>query len=1102
MTNSLVEHVLARFKLNEKQRSAALERGRDVAVTAGAGSGKTSTLAARYACLLAEGVPPRRIAAVTFTKKAAREMRSRVRARLAELQQAAEGEEERQLWLDLSSQMDSARIGTIHSLCTEILRAHPAEAGVDPRFEVLDEGVSAALRVQAVDDTLNVLVQQERFMPLLMSFSTGSLTEMLQHLLARRLEAAETFAIELDNRARLARELAERMNHPLLGGLVHELAGMPERSLAADAGDTLAGMVKELLSLWAEAENALAAGDTTGCAVRLFRIRRDLFTRRGGKDGEVKAAFKSIKENFDILLDPFVGGKDSKDSPPSPEAEALFEQLQPLLREAFDEVNRAYQELVEGRQALDFDDLEFGARQLLRQPEIRERWEAELDAVLVDEFQDTNQRQREIVRALAGAPGRLFIVGDMRQSIYRFRRADVTVFGEELERIRGEGGLVVDLDRTYRAHEPLLLATGDLLAGVIGTEPDPSRKYYVPYTPLVADRKEAPEGTRPPYVEFVLGAGSDAEAARPAAARALIMRLLQLRDEGQIKKWDEVALLFRASTTFPVYEQALEEAGIPFVTVAGRGFYDRPEVRDLVNILRALADPLDDLSFAGLLRSPAFGLSDAALFLLRQAGQPFWTALQGDLTGLNDQDRRRAGRALQILSTLLPRVDRVPVAELLEAVVDAVDYRAVLAAADIQTGEQGAGAAGGRLWRNLDKLLEDARAGQQVNVRVYLDALKTLNDAGAREGEAPAEAEGAVSLMTIHKAKGLEYGVVVLANAGGLVRATGEQVYLSNELGATFKLDPTPMLYGLAKALDKDQEEAEALRLLYVALTRAKGRLIISAHAATNEEGRFRLDAWAKDLVKAAGLQVEDFLNAAGEPFEARTSSGQPLRAWCPAGDLPLPGAGDLAAGQGAAPASGLKPLYAPVEELIEAEAEETDEEAEVLQPWRAAWQGSDVPGNVLGSMVHRAIQRWLFPGDPRLVPLLEAEAFNAGLAYEQQRENAVRRAVELLERLRRHPLWEEIEAAPERRAELPYSYRVNGRTENRFIDLLYRTERGWQIVDFKTDPVQTAARKEELVREYTPQLQRYRAAVKTLLGVDAAARICFLDDRGRVEVE
>ncbi len=1095
MAEPIIERVLDSFTLNEKQREAALERGRDVVVTAGAGSGKTSTLVARYACLLAEGISPRRIAAITFTKKAAMEMRSRVRKTLMELQGKSGDQPDRQKWMDLSAQMDSARIGTIHSLCAEILRNHPAEAGVDPRFEVLDEGISMALRFQSVDDTLKQLVEEELFQPLLKSIPLRDLTSMLKEMLEKRLDAQEAFDNTVDNDSRLIAELEKRLNSPLIRNLVDELRGMRPQDLDQDAGEALAAMVREFLSCWFAAEQALNAGDPIGCATQLAVARFNYMNLRVGKKGSaVKEIIAELREKFDDILGPLIGGKDEN---PSEEAEAIYENLLPLLREAFIRVHQAYKDLMSARQALDFDDLEQHAQMLLTQAEIRQRWQGELDAILVDEYQDTNQRQRDIVNALAGKRGNLFIVGDMRQSIYRFRRADVTVFREEQERIKQEGGKLVNLDITYRAHEPLLNTTGDLLSEVIGTKEDSTRPYYVPYTPLIAHKKEIPEGIKPPHIEFVTGAGEDTDAARPLAAQALVARLQQLKQEMQIGKWDEVVLLFRAATGFPYYEEALEDAGIPFVTVAGRGFYDRPEIRDLVNILRALADPMDDLSFAGLLRSPAFGLSDVALFQLRLTGRPYWEALQGDLSMLGEEDQVSAKRTLDILNSLIPLADRIPVAELLKQVVDATDYRALLASADVHSEQKLASNAGGRLWRNLDKLLEDAMVSQQVNVRDFLSLLTTLNDAGAREGEAPAEAEGAVRLMTIHKAKGLEFPIVILADAGRQVRSPSELVYFSRELGVTFRLDPAPMLYNLAKAVNADQDECEALRLLYVALTRAKSKLLISSHATKNASGGIKLGCWASSLDKAANTPSEEFLDRKGEPFETTTANHHPLRVWCVLDAIQAQPAKTTIESQAVLVKGDSLPLYPPLEGFGQTEPEEETEQSIELLSWRI--HQAEVPGNVLGKMVHRALQRWLFPGNPHLPSLLEMEAFNSGLASAELRREAIDRSTELLGRLRQHPIWGEINAAKERYSELPYTYTINDRMEHRVIDLLYADSNGWQIVDFKTDPIQTPSQLEGLVQEYIPQVRKYASVVSSKLLQPVQARICFLDSQDEV---
>ena len=745
MTQTLVERVISTFGLTQSQRSAALERNRDVVVTAGAGCGKTRTLVARYAGLLADGLSPRRVVAITFTKKAAREMRSRVRTALNELAQQASEEEERQRWVSLEAQMNSAQIGTIHSLCTEILRAHPAEARVDPRFEVLDEGLTAVLRAQVLGDITSGLVEQPEFVALFEHLKVSGVKSLLGFLLEKRLEAAEIFEREINPRLVIQHAVEEILSNKLLTEPIAYVRAIPPNSLVQSEGDKMASMASELLRLWMDAEAALANGDLYACAANLYQARRETMNGRVGKNGSlVKEAIKAIKESYDELLDPLFGGKE-KGEPLNLEGDAIFDQLHPLLRRAFDILQNGYQLALRLRQALDFDDLENGALQLLRQPDIRARWQSELDALLVDEFQDTNARQREIVEALAGESGRLFLVGDARQSIYRFRRADVSVFKDVKDKAEASGQLVRDLDITYRAHEPLLSATGDLLGKVMGTQPDPARPYYVPFSPLIAERKTAPEYLAAPHVEFVLGSGENSDEARSSAARALAARLLELKTAGQIHSWDEVALLFRASTGFADYEDAFEGANIPFVTVAGRGFYERPEIRDVLNLLRALADPADNLALAGLLRSPAFGLSDAALYLLRvQNGQKltFLNALRGDLSMLSLEDRANALRARQTLEMLLPFVDRIPVAELLKRLIDATNYRAILATDNV-TG------AGGRLWRNLDKLLGDAQSSQQVNVRDFLEYLGTINDAGAREGEAPAEAQGAVRLMTI-----------------------------------------------------------------------------------------------------------------------------------------------------------------------------------------------------------------------------------------------------------------------------------------------------------------------------------------------------------------
>jgi ATP-dependent exoDNAse (exonuclease V) beta subunit len=554
-------------------------------------------------------------------------------------------------------------------------------------------------------------------------------------------------------------------------------------------------------------------------------------------------------------------------------------------------------------------------------------------------------------------------------------------------------------------------------------------------------------------------------------------------------------LLFHATTGYSYYENAFEDANIPFVTVAGRGFYDRPEIRDVLNILRALVDLTDDLAMAGLLRSPAFGLTDTALYQLRLQSNShthFWAALQGDLSVLDINDQQQAKRALSILDNLKPSVDRVPVAELLKQLIDTTDYRAILAIGE-KTGT------GGRLWRNIDKLVADAQSSGKVNVRDFLDYIKTINEVGTREGEAPAEANGSVRLMTIHKSKGLEFPVVVLADASREPNNKSESVYVSPDLGLALKMDPPPMLYRLAKMKDQLQNEAEEQRVLYVALTRAQEKLIISGHATPTKKGVWKTEAWTKELNETAQVDINALMGQAGTEIVTQSANGRQFRAWA----IPLEDTlieKDDFIKKNTIVEAGVAPLYNPLNNPNVPQISE--EEGVEVSSKHSSVSSIEITPVAIGKMVHKAIELWLFPGNPRLPKILEAVALDEGLAQTNQRESAISNATELLTRFYESPIHAEIESAFECYHEVPYSRMVGDHVENGYIDLLFRSEPGWQVVDFKTDSIYSPEQRFKLIKTYTSQMQKYGSVIASLLDQPAQMRICFLDDRGRVEIE
>jgi len=653
-----------------------------------------------------------------------------------------------------------------------------------------------------------------------------------------------------------------------------------------------------------------------------------------------------------------------------------------------------------------------------------------------------------------------------------------------------QAGETIELDETFRSHKPLLEGLDGLLEPVMGANFEPDLPFDVPYSKLKAHRQDHDGPLQPPYIEVLLGVGKDAGQGRVAAARALADRLVELRSRREIHSWDQVALLFRASTGFPPYETALHDAGIPFLTIAGGGFYDRPEIRDLLTILTALADPWDDCALAGMLRSPAVGLSDAALFLLRGRAHPA-RPLRQSLDEYSDLlprgEHPYAQRALGLFEELAPLVDHLPVGDLLTQLVNRLDYRAVL-----MTG-------GGRLVRNVDKLLDDAFTSQLVQVSAFLEYVRVVRDVDVRVGEAASQAADSVLLMTIHKAKGLEFDLVILADAGRKTRSFSEPAYLLPEtriaprLG---RLEGESLVYRYGKHINRRQEVAEDKRLLYVACTRARQKLVLSGHVAN---GRLP-DGFLRRLVEDAGLDIYEAIQSPGEWFQSGLNTDTQADVmvhtpdtvsnyhWQEQVDIP-------------ADVSHLEVLYRPLlqparKHLADPDSEEDDL---TLRDWRATGT-KHAPALAVGVMVHRALQRWLFPGDEGYEALIRETAIREGIAHPTQRRAAICETNKLLERFESHELWSEIATAEIRRHEIPYSVKLAGeKVDMGVIDLLYKTERGWRMVDFKTDELRDEGEFLEKKNEYLPAMERYKQALQITLHETPVVILCFLSYKGSV---
>ena len=1199
--------ILALVAPSDEQAPAVHAEGHDVLVTAGAGTGKTRTLVGRYLRMLEDGVPPRRIAAITFTKKAAREMRNRVREAIRDYLRSEElDDESRERWRELYTKLDAARIGTIHSLCTEILRAHPAEAGLDPRFEVLDEVQSALSLAEAVDATMAWTADDESASRWFDHLGDRDLRKLLDSLMRQRTDAAEAFAALGDDPLALWREALEAEQDAALRSLLANPAWRDavadlEHHRADDPSDTLDGIrravlaaIEGVVAIKANVGGRATPGDGREGAGD-DRAQADVgpeidIQRPADFDTAIEVASREISE---VRLNAagtsqkrWPGGKDDLDAVKAalkvvrqmwgeakvlalrlgPADEALAADL-PSLRAAFQRAVLALDGLKRERNVLDFEDLETMARDLLRDREdVRLRWNEELDAVLVDEFQDTNSRQQAIVEHLV-PEGRRFYVGDAKQSIYRFRGADVTGMRAMGRRMADGHGESFALATSYRSHAALVAAQNALLEPVLGTDEDPSRPFVEPFSPLEAHRKSAPEGMDGPFVELHLGIGTKESGAHRRAAGALVDRFIELVEDGRISvvsedgvarglEYGDIAILCRASTSFAEYEEALEQAGVPYVTTAGRGFYERPEIRDLQNALRALSDPHDDLALVGLLRSPAFAVSDPGIYRLcgrrdelatDGVAHSLWDHMRQEVAARDDAarddaaaiastapgskaedaqaaaDLQRIDRAWRVVGGLRALAGRVTVGELLAAYLDTTAYPAMLRLA----GDH-------RAARNVDKLLDDARASRLVGVGDFIEWMASISSASAREGEARAVAEGMVRILTIHSAKGLEFPVVALGDMGKAAGGRSNGLMVDDQLGVLPKIvdesGDGPAAYELAKLLETSRDDAESRRLLYVAVTRAKDLVLLSGSAGRNKGGELsKLGGWLGLVADALPIDSLDAASIAPEssapvtttvrsPFEL-TATLYP-EAFEPArrAAVVTPPTSQITTTATTATTT-LPDLVEPIkrDQTVDLAGEEASEARR--DPPRRVWRvvpeertRARPPTWVIGTLVHKAIERWRFPADdPEINTWLAALARESGIIDRREADFAVKGAMSLLDRFADHPLRHTLERAEHRMHEVPYAVKdkdSSGRVREGYIDLLYRLDGRWTILDFKVDDVRPHNLEQfkktlfEPRGGYVGQVAEYADAVQEILrGERPRTVLCLLDFEGGIRL-
>ncbi|MBN2208157.1 MAG: UvrD-helicase domain-containing protein [Candidatus Coatesbacteria bacterium] len=1070
--------------LTPSQKMAAISPD-NVVVRAAAGSGKTTVLVARFiesfkaelergneksiADVLAS------IAAITFTEKAASEMKGRIRCLLIDgLKNGPARGQRAGAWRQAQDAMSQCNIGTIHSFCASVLRRFPLEAGLDPEFGILDETASFLMRREAVESLFSGHGEVGARETLTSPFAVYPRQKAIQ-LLLPVVERIETLLPHLTLYAEappdaIARKIEELLNHT-------SLESSPNKD-DAGAYDPL----QEAARLKVLAQGALLA--------------HSVYTAR--------------KHALSLL---------------------------------------------------DFEDLQTTLLELLSRPEgaILERLKEELTTIMIDEFQDTDRFQWALARTLSSTThnvikqGKLFVVGDERQSIYRFRGADLRAFRDATAEIEGCAGATVEMQENFRSLPNIIGFINLVFAGDSESQRPSSR-------PMIACRRPHPD-THTGTVELLFRRPEGAKKDNVRAEAELLARRIvaMAEPENPMRKnvfdttkselrpcrYEDIALLMRARTHLSTYQDVLRRDGIPFSIAGGLGFYERQEIKDVCSLLEVVLDPNHDVALAGLLRSPFFAVSDDGLFWLSSSS----SATRRDARlwdKLGALDQRGAASAASWPEPVLDPVDQESLRLARELVGEAARRAPAIGPAAVirlllrRTGALAAYSAqpdGAQCVANLEKIDDILSASERTGHRslgAVIRLLERLSTEEVREAEAQpySEAGDGVKIMTIHAAKGLEFPVVVVVDVfAEPYWGMSDQAYVDPELGLGLRV-PAASIWGkqvntrLRDAIRQRLKQAaadEQKRLWYVACTRARDHLLLSGTIGLkpNDALGFRalklLGATPNSPDSPACEAVSVAVRGLERPVSLFTSRDQIPHAAVSRGDSrgliewldtaaldPAPPDAQVAA----QPRLRYLPTSLPARFAPQVSPSDLDTywacprrylldrilgPALMLDAPRAAADSElmEAHGAEFGALVHEVLMQLDFADDAQDDRLLAALT-NApdGAASSHVLRN-------LLSTFRSSPLCEALRSSSRVRREVPFVLRRGTGVLRGRIDLLYEDEAGRMcVVDYKTDRDSSA-----IVMRYKAQLTAYGFTVASLYGLppDAVSVAIYLARTGEL---
>lgn len=790
----------------------------NVSLLAGAGSGKTYVLMKRFVQILRSdlSVNPTNIVAITFTRKAADEIKGRVRQAVSECVEQAQTDLERLRWQEHLQKVESAPISTIHSLCSRILRDNPVETQLDPEFTILEDFEAQDFFKETLQQYLRKNIKEKAALRrLVQTYGVNSFVNQVTALgdklseLVREDNLAESYL--------KAKEELPALQQKLFAAVCEVIEAREALGAKTKGRQTLteaAGLLDEMQKQLLAPEPDCSLLDASG----VVKV-----------SGKALAAELTNLKNLRQELNHVILNAKGCD---------LVQDWLAVLQEFYACLSARKQE----NNVLFNDDLDLLAIEHLQKNEaLRQKYQERYKYIMVDEFQDTNERQRQLIYLLCGnkldGKNNLFIVGDVKQSIYRFRHADVSVFNKVKEDIAQNAGQNLGMKTNFRSTQSIVESCNTAFCQLMD----------LPKEEICLEHHEGANTggakvclLQVPYKskDDDLGAKEDKWQKEAEAIAAYLQQELPMV-EPQLRPGASKAILLRAMTHCEILRQTLQSYGINCVVVKGKGFYEQQEVLDILNLLAALHNRYASLELAGALRSNYFGLDDAALtqlFWQTENDKPLWDVLQAVGSGelqlnLPPEQQALAMQAAERLRSLRQAAALMALPELFAQLWDELKPEFVLS-------QQENGPSKLANVKKLRRLAQQYCQTKQASLAEWLQNVKDLRASSSKEPAATVQADDALQIMTIHNSKGLEFDLVILPQLDKSVKGdTASIKYLPGKEGEQgllgIKVPDKEMqlqnsgVYELAKARDSELEEAENRRLLYVAMTRAQKQLLM-----------------------------------------------------------------------------------------------------------------------------------------------------------------------------------------------------------------------------------------------------------------------------------